>query len=350
MKDIVFVIYLGDFNQTWKEEMANKLQRQYPKLIDNGTIRVIESQWDFYPQLDNLKHTFNDSESRTRWRSKQNVDFAFLWLYSLYLGQYYMQIEDDVLTMPGYMSIIRQFISEQKNEWTCLEFSQMGFIGKLFHSKDLELLAKTILLFYDKQPVDFLYQYFNALNLQRGRIFRRPTIFRHIGFHSSLSGKTMEAVDTYFDDAQKSMKGDNPPAKLFTTLRQSPDFPLENAYSSQDGYFWAHSSPKVNDTISILFNQPQSLRRISVITGSKGHKRDILEHGRLDVCMRIHLGPTNDARCLNKTVLGTFVNGTVHINNVFQLIKGTISSLQITATASQNFWLIVKEIAVFNKI
>jgi alpha-1,3-mannosylglycoprotein beta-1,4-N-acetylglucosaminyltransferase C len=46
-----------------------------------------------------------------------------------------MQMEDDVLTIPGYLNVIKQFIAEQKVEWSCLEFSQIGFIGKVFHSK-----------------------------------------------------------------------------------------------------------------------------------------------------------------------------------------------------------------------
>jgi hypothetical protein len=37
-----------------------------------------------------------------------------------------MQMEDDVLTIPGYLNVIKQFIAEQKVEWSCLEFSQIG--------------------------------------------------------------------------------------------------------------------------------------------------------------------------------------------------------------------------------
>jgi alpha-1,3-mannosylglycoprotein beta-1,4-N-acetylglucosaminyltransferase C len=57
-----------------------------------------------------------------------------------------MQIEDDIYTVPGYINIIKQFISIQNGDWTCLEFGELGFIGKMYPTKYLERLAKTVLL------------------------------------------------------------------------------------------------------------------------------------------------------------------------------------------------------------
>jgi alpha-1,3-mannosylglycoprotein beta-1,4-N-acetylglucosaminyltransferase C len=83
-----------------------------------------------------------------------------------------MQMEDDIFTMPGYLDVIMEFIAEQKSDWTCLEFSELGFIGKVYHSKYLERLAQIVLLFYEEQPVDYTFLYFNILNLQTQRITR----------------------------------------------------------------------------------------------------------------------------------------------------------------------------------
>ncbi|XP_063401352.1 alpha-1,3-mannosyl-glycoprotein 4-beta-N-acetylglucosaminyltransferase C-like [Mytilus trossulus] len=349
LSDIVIVIFLADFNSTWKQEMSTKIRNKYEYLLNNGDMHVIEAPRDFYPKLNNLEHTFNDSEERTKWRSKQNVDYAFLWLYSSDLSKFYMQIEDDVFTISGYLDAIKKFIAEQKNDWTCLEFSTMGFIGKVFHSNELEKLAKTVLMFYDKQPVDFLYIYFNHLNLQGGRIIRRPTIFRHVGYHSSLPGKTMNAADKYFDNFEKSLKGDNPTAKLLTTLKVSPDFPLDLAYSTDYGYFWSQSAPRVNDTVHILFDEPQSITKVIVETGSREHPNDKLEHARLEACLSVKVLGVNTIKCYNTLMLGSFKNGSITIDNMKSLTNFKITCLKIVVTKYQSWWLIIKEIAIFIK-
>ena len=41
------------------------------------------------------------------------------------------QLEDDIECKPGYLTVIKSFVSNQQNdEWVLLEFSHLGFIGK----------------------------------------------------------------------------------------------------------------------------------------------------------------------------------------------------------------------------
>lgn len=43
---------------------------------------------------------------------------------------YLFQLEDDVVTKPGYLSTMKNFALNQKtDEWMLLEFSHLGFIG-----------------------------------------------------------------------------------------------------------------------------------------------------------------------------------------------------------------------------
>lgn len=45
---------------------------------------------------------------------------------------YYFQLEDDVVAKPGYLTVMKSFAHLQKsNDWLLLEFSTLGFIGKL---------------------------------------------------------------------------------------------------------------------------------------------------------------------------------------------------------------------------
>ncbi|XP_063401353.1 alpha-1,3-mannosyl-glycoprotein 4-beta-N-acetylglucosaminyltransferase C-like [Mytilus trossulus] len=346
--NIYIVIFLADFNATWKDEMANIIEQKYSKIVRDGTLQIIEAPTEFYPSLDHLNHTYNDPIAKRKWRSKQNVDYAFLWLYSKELSKYYMQMEDDIFTVPGYLNVIKEFIEEQKTDWTCLEFSELGFIGKLYHSKYLEKLAKTVLLFYEEQPVDYTFIYFNILNLQGSRIIRRPTLFQHVGFHSSLPGKIQPLKDKYFDNIKKTLHGDNPPAKVITTLKTSPDFLPDLAYSKDDGYFWAHAAPVVDDTIHVLFDEPQSLDKVVILSGSQQHPTDKIENGRLDACLSVKISGDNRIECFNNIFLGYSENGTLLADNLEKkLNKFMVTCLKITFTKSQQWWLIIKEIAVF---
>ena len=43
------------------------------------------------------------------------------------------QLEDDIITKPGYLTTMKSFVTNQKTtDWILLEFSQLGFIGELF--------------------------------------------------------------------------------------------------------------------------------------------------------------------------------------------------------------------------
>jgi len=41
-----------------------------------------------------------------------------------------LQLEDDVITKPGYLTIMKDFVlSQRMNDWILLEYSHLGFIG-----------------------------------------------------------------------------------------------------------------------------------------------------------------------------------------------------------------------------
>ncbi len=51
-----------------------------------------------------------DEMGRVQWRSKQNLDYAFLMMYaSNERGTFYVQLEDDILTKAGYLTTMREF-------------------------------------------------------------------------------------------------------------------------------------------------------------------------------------------------------------------------------------------------
>ena len=84
-----------------------------------------------------------------------------------------------------------------------IEFSQLGFIGKLFKSNQLPGFVTFFLMFSHDKPVDWLYDNYldvKACNPERGqahclrsksnlKLRYKPSLFQHVGLESSLKGK-----------------------------------------------------------------------------------------------------------------------------------------------------------------
>ncbi len=199
-------------NDFVQKTIAN-INLAFKKELDNGFMDIIVPPNEFYPDLERIasqsvgKNTFNDPYERIKWRTKQNYDFSFLMSYSLKRGMYYLQLEDDVVAKYGCISAIFDFINKQKtNKWLILEFTQLGFIGKLFKTRDLPVFINFFLMFATDKPVDWLADSVFSVKTcdpERGhahcersqiglRARYKPSLFQHVGVQSSLKGKTQK--------------------------------------------------------------------------------------------------------------------------------------------------------------
>jgi len=127
--------------------------------MQSGLLEIVAPPASFYPDMARLRTTLNDPPERVRWRTKQNLDYAFLMMYAQSRGTYYVQLEDDILTAPGYASKMLRFALDKearKDEWFLLDFCQLGFIGKMFRSVDLPYLIQFSVMFANDKPVDWL--------------------------------------------------------------------------------------------------------------------------------------------------------------------------------------------------
>lgn len=175
------------------QNTIESVNKAFKNEIDSGLIEIIVPPNEFYPDLGNTltDSVFNDSAERVKWRTKQNYDFAYLMTYAQKRGRYYLQVkcfllnsrlkmgrkmkvvaifilsqlEDDVVSKNGFFSTMKTFIEKQKyDHWKIIEFSQLGFIGKLFKSEELSLFINFFLMFANDKPVDWLYDI--ALNVK----------------------------------------------------------------------------------------------------------------------------------------------------------------------------------------
>ena len=348
-KDMYIIILLADLDNDWRRNVTNKIKELYSDDVQEGTIQVLQSFSWMYPKLDNLTHHYSwHPESRVKWKAKQNIDFAFLWLYVYKenMTQFYLHLEDDVTTVKGYIKYIKDFIQEQKDRWVCLEFSELGMIAKLYHTYDLESLAKIVTLFYEEQPADFTYLKFNPIMLQFGQIIRKPTLFQHNGLKSSLPGKIQPLKDRYSmqDLPQKTLMGDNPPAKFETNIVINAAYTPESAYAAGSGHCWSSSAPRKGDYVRIKFKSPQVISRIIIVSGLDKFPTDIFYDAIVETSSTLDKANI----CKEYELKGTFINGTADISNLATIANKTLTyCIQIRLVKNNPFWVLIQEIAVF---
>lgn len=105
---------------------------RFPNECEAGVIDVISPSSSYYPDLSKLRDTLGDDHQRVVWRSKQNLDFAFLMSYAQTKGMFYVQLEDDILAKKNFITTMKSFALQKigtKENWFVLDFCQLGFIG-----------------------------------------------------------------------------------------------------------------------------------------------------------------------------------------------------------------------------
>ena len=230
-----------------------------------------------------------------------NLDYVYLWLSCANKSKYYIQIEDDIIAKAGYMEFINKTIISNvdvKPKWFILQFSSLGFIGKLFRSSALNVnyfeldildlvifqsLAEFVLLFWKEKPVDWLLEDLlvtkvcnpekdpKSCQTEKTKIKKNivPAQFQHVGVYSSLSGKIQKLKDASFSEKRKrAVKATpNQPAifkpndffippmnKVYTNITAYQTHTLENFVLKKQS-FWGENptngkySPVVTDYI-----------------------------------------------------------------------------------------------------
>ena len=349
--ETVVVIALCDFDSEWNHKTAVSLNIKFDKYFKSGFFRTIEAPLDKYPPLNETKRANDeDPKSRIIWRSKQNIDFAFLMLYSRYISYYYIQLEDDVLCANNYLHDIKSFIASSK-KWTCLEFTILGFIGKLFRSVDLDTVAHMILAFYQYQPCDIILGHIYRLMGQMNPIHHKPSLFQHIGKWSSLKNKMMPSWDKTFKDFGKNPleiikmpKGDNPVASIETDMLHPVDNKPEYAYKQRNNsFFWA-KSPSRRNYYRVVFVQPQNISRIIISTGDARKKNDYIKSADVMISTKYPCHTHGSARSI-----GQFIEGEFDSSVVGSRIPLNVRCVSISVNKSQKPWVIFRQIEIFLK-
>ncbi|GFO09275.1 alpha-1,3-mannosyl-glycoprotein 4-beta-n-acetylglucosaminyltransferase b [Plakobranchus ocellatus] len=294
--DCLIVVFIAEpWDLKYADSVITLLKTNFPQSLDSGLLEVIVPPAGFYPNLDNLKETFGDTKERVKWRTKQNLDYAFLMLHSRPRAMYYVQMEDDVIAKPGYLTIMITFAKQQKEEWIMLEFSTLGFIGKMFKSSDVPTVVEFFLMFHADKPIDWLLDHLlwvkvcnpekDAKHCQRmiQAVRRRfkPSLFQHIGTESSLKGKVQKLKDRDFGKAGLYRAHVNPAVQLASSLKTYLKYTLPKAYTGET-FFWA-SSPNKGDIIDFKFTPPINIEKYLFRSGNTDHPGDVFRNTTLEI-------------------------------------------------------------------
>lgn len=218
-EEVTIVVYVGETELEYVLDISKQIQQLFADHCESGMIEVISPPASYYPNMNELRLTLNDTSEQVKWRSKLVLDYAFLMNYSMSKAMYFLQLEDDLITKKNYVTKMKLFIEASNNKktdgpWFMLEFCRLGSIAKLFNSEDLPALISFYKAFFNDQPVDWLMDLF--LNVKycgyiyadankciqekrKYRLTRSTSLFQHVGKISSQKGKIQPLEDFTFN-------------------------------------------------------------------------------------------------------------------------------------------------------
>ncbi|XP_062871164.1 alpha-1,3-mannosyl-glycoprotein 4-beta-N-acetylglucosaminyltransferase C [Trichomycterus rosablanca] len=343
LDDMVVVVLLADFDLHWVQQTLRSIVERFPNRLLQGQLLVIHAHQNLYPPLTGLKRNFNDAPDRVTFRSKQNVDYSFLVEFSSGLSEFYLMLEDDVSCSKRFLSAIRGHVTSLGSaQWATLEFSKLGYIGKLYHGADLSRLAQFLLLFYQEMPCDFLLTHFRTLLMQNKVIRFRPSLFQHMGSYSSFRGTYNHLKD---DEFQEELS-DNPAADIYTDISAFKEHAPERAYSQGGEYFWGTTPIKAGNFFLVVFRRPVLLSRILIQTGLE--QKDVLDSADVELGETV-VKTGREVKCTRNLSVGSLQNGQLEVQNVPQILNRSVSCLNIRVTAGQENWVIIRNIQVWSR-
>ncbi|CAH0545701.1 unnamed protein product [Brassicogethes aeneus] len=367
--DSLIVVFVAETEVEYVLQVAKEIEMRFPQQVDAGLLEVVSPSPAYYPNLDKLRITLGDSPERVRWRSKQNLDFAFLMSYCQPKGTFYVQLEDDILAKPSYISEMKKFALEKiatKESWFVLDFCQLGFIGKLFKSAELPWLVNFFQMFYNDKPVDWLLDHListKACNWDKGNdyckrdkakvwLHYKPSLFQHIGTHSSLKGKVQKLKDKQFGKVALFFPHSNPEAEVVSGIKHYKQYTLERAYLGET-FFWG-LLPQPGDQLTFKFTNPITVKRFHFKSGNAEHPSDKFYNATVEVLPIDTTLYNSNGNSLNFTTDGYIVVGKFDGAGVASGVPddtiGKVHSLRLHVHSESDNWAILSEIHIQDEL
>ncbi|BET00575.1 N-Acetylglucosaminyltransferase-IV (GnT-IV) conserved region [Nesidiocoris tenuis] len=361
--DTVIVVLIAETEEEYVYSVVNDIKIHFEYELNSGLVEVIAPPASYYPEMARLRTTLGDSPERVRWRTKQNLDFAFLMMYAQPKGMFYVQLEDDILAKPHFVTTMKTVALERitnKKPWFVLDFCQLGFIGKMFRCVELPWLIQFFFMFYNDKPVDWLLDHLihtKSCSLDKDTkhckkakeelwIHYKPSLFQHIGTHSSLKGKVQKLKDKQFGKVRLFVPHANPDAIVESEIKCYKQHTLKRAYLGET-FFWG-LVPTPGDRLTFSFSRPLYIKRYVFRSGNVEHPSDRFYNTTVEVLPSV--SPTANYESFNYTsdgfvIIGKFDNMGLADGPVDRKL-GPIKELRLVVHSESDNWAILSEILI----
>lgn len=368
--ETLIIVYIGETDLDAVQLIAKQIETSFEMYVENGLIDIIAPASSYYPNFERLRITLNDPLERVKWRSKQNLDFAYLMAYAHSKGTFYVQLEDDILTKRQFITTMKKFAliksaltKPDQPAWFVLDFCQLGFIGKMFKSAELPYLITYFQMFYNDKPVDWLLTYFieskvcrtdkdqKHCNIEKAKYWQhfRKSLFQHIGTSSSLKGKVQKLKDKQFGNKVPAFYAHthNPPAQVKSNIAPYRNYLLKRAYRGET-YFWG-LLPQPGDLVQFIFDQPTLLRHYLFRSGNSEHPSDRFYNTTVELLPADSLSENSSVWSTYNTttdgylVVGAF-DGLGVAEGSIDLKIGAIKELRLHVHSDSENWALLSEI------
>nr|XP_046262109.1 alpha-1,3-mannosyl-glycoprotein 4-beta-N-acetylglucosaminyltransferase B-like [Scatophagus argus] len=365
-RDLLIIVFVAEVDSDYVGSVGETIEKNFPREVQSGLLEVVSPSPHYYPNFTSLTETFGDSKDRVKWRTKQNLDFSFLMLYAQDKGTYYVQLEDDIVAKASYYNDMKTFTTSMASKkWLYLEFSHLGFIGKMFRTRDLPMIVEFFLMFHKDKPIDWLLDHIlwvkvcnpekdaKHCNEQKELLKQRfkPSLFQHVGLHSSLPGKVQHLKDKDFGQQVLYQAHSNPAAELSSSLKHYKQHSLDRAYKGQD-FFWA-LTPTQNDYILFKFPQPIHMSGYLFRSGNIETSGDKFYNTTVEV---LPSNPSAQHKLLARSspayqeadqgfiVIGAFEDGVAQ-GEIEEALQ-PISALRLVVQSDADVWALLSEILI----
>ncbi|XP_054432465.1 alpha-1,3-mannosyl-glycoprotein 4-beta-N-acetylglucosaminyltransferase-like protein MGAT4E [Pteronotus mesoamericanus] len=262
--------------------------------------------------------------------------------FALNLSEYFLMMEDRVRCTPRFVSTIYWALSAWKERpWVTLEFSSLGLSGKVFHTSDLARLAELLLLFPRDTPTHLLLSQFRLLLAQQVPIRFASSVFRPVPNDSVPE-------DACFPVEREPVFGepDNPVARVLTDMSAVSNVVPEYAYVlNKESY--STFEPLRGNYLTVVWERPQKVTRIEVLTGSDPQGRYRLQQGQVE----LGYDPlAHSEGCARYTLLGPLVEGNLDQRVFYEEDAAEqLSCIRLLVLAPQDSWLLIRQIRVWTQ-
>uniref|UniRef100_A0A6M2DW15 Putative alpha-13-mannosyl-glycoprotein 4-beta-n-acetylglucosaminyltransferase b n=1 Tax=Xenopsylla cheopis TaxID=163159 RepID=A0A6M2DW15_XENCH len=368
--DSILIVFVAETDLDYVLLVAKQIELRFPKQVSSGLLEVLAPHPSYYPNLDKLRITLDDPIERVRWRTKQNLDFAYLMTYAQSKATFYVQLEDDILAKKNFISSMKNYAIEKtarKEPWFALDFCQLGFIGKMFKSAELPWLITFFQMFYNDKPVDWLLDHLISTKIcnwekdskhckkEKAKVWihYKPSLFQHIGMHSSLKGKVQKLKDKQFGKVPLYIPHKNPPADVQTGVAAYKQNTLAKAYAG-DGYFWG-LLPEPGDTLVFKFKQPIAIKSYLFRSGNAEHPSDRFYNTTIEILPASAAKLISDVSPRTNTTndgylpIGKFDSTGLAYGTLDDPDYGKIAAIRLKVHGDSENWAILSEIHIVSE-